>query len=101
VAAMLSIIELVVIGFIYSGNLELFKIEKLSQTMSKCMEQSIPALREWNFGIDSPQVFQMVLFVNTAFLGTYLSALFFDYFVFDEYKRVAVHLPRMENNNLL
>lgn len=59
------------------------------------MQESVPAFKEWNFGIESPQVFQMVLFVNTAFLGIYITALFFDYFCFEEYRRITVHLPRL------
>jgi hypothetical protein len=82
-AMMFSIIELVVIGFIYNGNSELFKIEQISKIMTKCLSQSVPAFKEWDFGLESPEVFQMVLFANTVFLGLYLSSLLFDYVGFE------------------
>jgi len=88
VMVMLSVIEVVVIGFIYSENLTLFQIENMSDTLSKCLKQSLPALKSWHFGIDSPQVFQMVLFVNTIFLGLYLLALLLHRFVFEDYLKL-------------
>jgi hypothetical protein len=52
------------------------------------LKQQVPAIKEWHFGIDSPQVFQMVMFLNTAFLGLYLIALLVDRFGFEDYKRL-------------
>lgn len=89
----ISIIELVIIGFIYSNNNELFRLEKLTQTLKQCLEEQVPALKQWDFGIESPQAFQMLLFVNTAYLGLYISALLYDHFCLQPYKRQQVLLP--------
>jgi hypothetical protein len=94
IMVMLAVIEVVVIGFIYSDNLTLFEVEKMSDTLAKCLKQELPALKSWHFGIDSPQVFQMVLFVNTIFLALYLLALLLSRFVFMQYLKLEIKLPK-------
>ena len=69
----MAIIELVIITFIYFQNQELFYVQKLAETLTKCMKQSLPAMSHWYFGIESPQVFKVVIFVNTVFLGLFIA----------------------------
>jgi hypothetical protein len=57
-------------------------MENISKMMTFCLKESIPALREWDFGIKGPEVFQSILFVNTTFLGLYFSSLFFNFLLF-------------------
>lgn len=74
-------------------------MENISKMMTFCLKETIPALREWDFGIKGPEVFQSILFINTTFLGLYFSSLFFNFLLFEDYQRHSVNLPQAINNN--
>jgi hypothetical protein len=79
---LISIIEVVIMGFIYAQNAELFYIESISATLAKCLKQSLPAVNAWDFGIASPQSFKMVIFINAIFLGLFLTVYLIDNYCF-------------------
>jgi hypothetical protein len=60
----------------------------------------VPALKEWDFGMENPQAFQMLLFVNTAYLGMHVSALLYNYFCMQPYRKHQVLLPNPNNHFL-
>ena len=93
-ALMLSIIELVVIGFITAQNQILFRVGDLANDLEECLVLPLEAVDSWHFGFDSPRGFYSVLFVNTAFICLFLCALCCDKCVFSQYQRDPVLLPR-------
>jgi hypothetical protein len=84
---LIAIIEAVIIGFIYAQNQELFYLEKISSTLALCLKQSVPAVSSWNFGISSPQSFKMVIFINTVFLGLFITVYLINLYCFKEVRR--------------
>lgn len=55
-------------------------------------------MKEWDIGMQSPQAFQMLLFINTAYLGLHISALLFNHFCMQAYRRQQVVLPLPANS---
>ena len=101
---LIAIIEVVIIGFIYSQNQELFYLEKLSSTLGKCLKQSLPAVNAWNFGIQSPQSFKMIIFVNAIFLGLFITIYLIDHYCFKTLIRrdqLPVNQNQRQNHNAL
>jgi hypothetical protein len=80
-----SIIEIVVITYIYNQNSQLFKTETMVKEISKCIEKDIVAAANWNFGIQSSNAFIMVQFVSVVFLAVFAISYALDKLIFQKY----------------
>jgi hypothetical protein len=53
-------------------------------------------MNHWHFGIESPQAFKMVIFINAIFLGLFLSVYLLNQYCFRELRRRQLGPPNSD-----
>jgi hypothetical protein len=90
-------IELIVVAFLYSQNLDMFLIEDVILQISNCIETQLQATSNWSFGITNSSPFITIIYACTCFLLIQLVCQVIDRNMYASYYLNETNITSSEN----